>query len=406
MKFIAVQTGARRGYAVPAILERAGLLECFYTDLTGNLGLGKLLSKGSSLPVVGASLSRLASRRIPQELLAKTVSFGWPRVREIFEDSFGSENSSVRFGRQIRFSERWGKAMIQKGFGDATHVYSMLSEGGPLLVEAQKRGLLVISEVYILLSTERILQEERKAFPGWEPDAPDYEALRRKWLPVDFLIEHSDFFICPSVAVQDDLVSHWGRPRDRTVVVPYGMNPSWLELEPKPQRGRILFVGTADLRKGIHYLAMAAERLNSQGHHYEFRVAGHVSDDIRRQPLCRHLTFLGRVPRECISEEFQQADLFCLPSLAEGSAEVTYEALASSLPIVVTAAAGSVARDGIEGRIIPERNSIALAEAIAQIIENRELRDQLALAARERARDFTWSRYGERLISALKNNVI
>lgn len=403
MKFAAIQTGARRGYAVPLILERAGLLECFYTDLGGNLGIGRFLGKGSCLPVVGPSLNRLASRRIPPELLRKTTGFGWPRVREIFEDAFGSKDTSSRFPRQIRFSERWGRAMIQKGFGDATHVYSMLSEGGPLLAAAQKRGLRVISEVYILLSTERILQEERKAFPGWEPDAPDYGELRRKWVPVDLLMEHTDFFICPSQAVQDDLIRHWGRARERTVVVPYGMNPSWLELEPRPQRGRILFVGTADLRKGIHYLAMAADLLKNQGHNYEFRVAGHVSDDIRRQPMCRHLTFLGRVSRARISEEFQQADVFVLPSLAEGSAEVTYEALASGLPVVATGAAGSVARDGIEGRIIPERDSKVLAEAIEQIVEDRDLRNRLALAARVRANDFTWEYYGERLIDALKH---
>jgi len=184
------------------------------------------------------------------------------------------------------------------------------------------------------------------------------------------------------------------------------MDPRWLELEPRPQKGRILFVGTAELRKGIHYLAMAADLLKRQGYNYEFRVAGHVSDDIRRQPICRSLTFLGRVPRDRIAEEFQQADVFVLPSLAEGSAEVTYEALASSLPLVVTRAAGSVAREGVEGRIVPERNSEALAVAIGQIVENRELRDRLAMAARVRARNFTWEYYGERLIAALKNIVV
>jgi len=194
MKFVAVQTGARRGYAVPAILERAGLLECFYTDLAGNLGMGRLLGKGSCLPVVGPSLNRLASRRIPSELLGKTMGFGLPRVREIVEDTFGSKDPSCRFRRQIQFSDRWGRAMIQKGFGEATHVYSMLNEGGPLLAEAQKRGLQVISEIYILISTERILQEERKAFLGWEPDAPDYAALRREWVPVDLLMERQKPF--------------------------------------------------------------------------------------------------------------------------------------------------------------------------------------------------------------------
>jgi glycosyltransferase involved in cell wall biosynthesis len=108
------------------------------------------------------------------------------------------------------------------------------------------------------------------------------------------------------------------------------------------------------------------------------------------------------VPRAQIHEEFQRADVFVLPSLAEGSAEVTYEAMAARLPIVTTAAAGSVARDGVEGQIVAERDSAALATAIDEIVQNREVRERMAGAARQRARDYTWERYGERLVAALR----
>ena len=118
--------------------------------------------------------------------------------------------------------------------------------------------------------------------------------------------------------------------------------------------------------------------------------------------MCRRLTFLGRVPRQQIHEEFQRADVFVLPSLAEGSAEATYEALASGVPLVTTKASGSVACDGIEGRIVPERNVEILASAIEQIVEDRPVRDRMAHAARERARDYTWERYEDRLVGVLQ----
>jgi glycosyltransferase involved in cell wall biosynthesis len=114
------------------------------------------------------------------------------------------------------------------------------------------------------------------------------------------------------------------------------------------------------------------------------------------------LNFLGRVDRDKIHLEFQSADLFVLPTLAEGSAESVYEALAAGLPVITTKSAGSVVRDGIEGRIVPERDPEALAEAIRELTEDRALRDRMAVAARERARDFTWERYGERLLAYLK----
>ena len=58
-------------------------------------------------------------------------------------------------------------------------------------------------------------------------------------------------------------------------------------------------------------------------------------------------------------------------------------------------------RDGIEGRIVPERDPVALADAIAQIVEDRGQRARMSLAARQRARDYTWERYGERLVDTL-----
>jgi len=60
-------------------------------------------------------------------------------------------------------------------------------------------------------------------------------------------------------------------------------------------------------------------------------------------------------------------------------------------------------RDGIEGRIVPARDPEVLANAIVEIVEDREKRDRMARASRERARDFTWACYGARLVSALKS---
>jgi glycosyltransferase involved in cell wall biosynthesis len=128
-----------------------------------------------------------------------------------------------------------------------------------------------------------------------------------------------------------------------------------------------------------------------------------VTRRVAQQPLCRNLVFLGRVPRERIHEEFAAADVFVLPSLAEGSAEATYEALAAGVPVVTTPAAGSVVRNGIEGRLVAERDPFALADAIAEIVEDRDKRDRMSVAARERARDYTWERYGERLVGALRS---
>lgn len=400
-RFVVAQTGARRGYAVPLILHQAGMLERLYTDVCGNTGWGRWLAAFSGLPKVGEELHRLAGRRIPEAIRRNTVTFARPNIGWFLRRLWTSDDPTAQFRLDVMRNQALGDAATAMGFGEATHLYVMLSEFTPLMRAAQAQGLKVVSEIYILISTHRLLAEERRRFPGWDPDPPEWEGVLREFHHERAPVGYADFYLCPSEAVADDLVENWEIPRSATAVVPYGMNPEWLKLQPKPQPGRILFAGAADLRKGIHYLAMAAEQLKARGFDYEFRVAGNVTDLVRRQPMCRHLNFLGRVSRDSVHEEFRQADLFVLPSLAEGSAEVTYEALAAGLPLIATKSAGSVARDGIEGFMIPERDPNALAGAIEQIVEDRPLRDRLSRAARERARAFTWDRYGKRLIAAL-----
>jgi glycosyltransferase involved in cell wall biosynthesis len=109
------------------------------------------------------------------------------------------------------------------------------------------------------------------------------------------------------------------------------------------------------------------------------------------------------VPRADIKKEFLAADVFVLPTIAEGSALVTYEALACGLPVITTPNCGSVVRDGIDGFIVPVRNVEALADAIERVVSDRTLRATLSANARERAKEFTWARYGERLIDALSS---
>lgn len=401
MKYLVFQTGARRGYSVPAALARAGLLERFYTDIAGNVGVGRLSSALTWVPGIAREAGRLANRCVPADVIPFTKTFAGPWLRARLAHQILPLDPVSQFQRELAAAEQRGLRMYASGVGNATHLYSMLSEAGALMRLARRDGLKVVAEVYILISTERYLEEERRRFPQWEPERPNLSALRARMDQEQYLFNDVDDYLCPSAAVAEDLVANWGVDASRCHLVPYGMNPAWLDQEPCPERGRILFVGTAELRKGIHYLAAAAAHLRTAGRGYQFRVAGHVSDSVRKQRACASLTFLDRVPRHLISREYRHADLFVLPSLAEGSAEVTYEALGAGVPLVVTHATGSVVRDGVEGLIVPERDPVALANAIESIIEDRERRDAMAAAARRRAQEFTWPQYGERLVQTL-----
>ena len=394
-KFIAVQLGARRSYAVPSILEKAGLLETFYTDLCGNAGLlGTLLG---TLPqfVIQGQLKNLYGRQLPQNLIHKTVTFPYLTLQYEMEKKL-SQSGEDKLRTLGSFANRIGNSIISRGFGDATHYFSMFGEYTPALRYAKKQGLTTVTEIFILLNAHYQVEKERLKYPELE-NPPDQTFLKEAFDWLQEVCDLSDWLIAPSEAVKQDLIDHWRVKSERCVVIPYGVNESWLEIKNEPIKGRILMVGSANLRKGIHILGEAANQLIS--HDYQFMVAGDVSDIVKNSPITKFLNFLGRIPRIETAKQYQQADVFVLPSIAEGSAEVTYEALASGIPVITTKAAGSVVRDGIDGFIVPEGNADALADKIQLLVEDRTLRNQMAVSAKERAKDFTWDKYGQRLLS-------
>ncbi|WP_234028975.1 glycosyltransferase family 4 protein [Aurantiacibacter spongiae] len=400
-RVLAVQFGSRRQYAMPAALAEAGMLEALYTDLYATPGL-KLL--GAPLKALGGSAAtRMLSRNMPDAVARRTKvfpSWSWKLQRALRVQNVEERVEAI--DRAHRFAAR---SMLRAGFGGADHVLVQLMEARGLLAAAKQKNLTTITDVNIAPSTERIVREERCRFPGWEKDDRYWgdDVLEQRGLrpPTDEVIESTDIFLCPSQFVQDDLVENFAVDRADTRLLHYAANPRWFDIEPDAQPGRILFAGEASLRKGIHILAQAARLLRDKGKPYEFRVAGQVSDTIAARPETGELVFLGKLNHQQLREEFTRADIFAFPSLAEGSAGVTFEAMASGLPLVTTAAAGSVARDGKEAYIVPERDPLALAEAIECLVEDRSVRNRMAADARVLARTYSWDGFSQRLGAAL-----
>ena len=94
--------------------------------------------------------------------------------------------------------------------------------------------------------------------------------------------------------------------------------------------------------------------------------------------------------------------MFVLPSIVEGSAKTTYEAMAAGLPVVTTLNAGSVVRDGVDGFIVPIRDQDALKRRLLFLYENRDEARAMGEAARKRVREFSWETYESRLIDVYR----
>lgn len=400
------QMGARMHYAVPEILHGARMLHRLFTDAYADTAPFRVLQyvPGCMQP---RFLRRLRARRarLPARMVRAFQAFGLQYAWKRTSASSPSDAAEVDFWAGARFNE----LIIKEGLNGADCVYGFNSASEALLSRARQLGIKTVLEQTVLPATARmrLLAEERERWPGWEEDGEGngFASLLANREQAEW--ELADIIVCGSEYVAEGVVDQGG-DRAKCKVVPYGVGTAlFAPAATAPTRAqgplRVLFVGSIGLRKGIPYLLQAASRL--KGSEAIFRLVGPVVCDrqalLSRRPQNVHI--VGPVARSEIMKQYQWADVLCLPTLCEGSATVTYEALAAGLPVITTQNAGSTVRDSVEGFIIPIRDSEAIAQRISTLLTDRQLLAQMSNAAVARSEHGSLVAYAERLLHAVQD---
>jgi glycosyltransferase involved in cell wall biosynthesis len=82
---------------------------------------------------------------------------------------------------------------------------------------------------------------------------------------------------------------------------------------------------------------------------------------------------------------------------------VTYEAMAHSMPVLVTEmGAGAIARDQKDGFVLPDQDLPAWVEGLRKLAADNDLRRHLGEQARVRAGEFTWEKTAAQRANLLK----
>lgn len=153
---------------------------------------------------------------------------------------------------------------------------------------------------------------------------------------------------------------------------------------------RVVTIGRLAPEKGQWVLVDAVAELVRRGIDVTVRVVGdgELRDDllaqIRRLDLTDRVVLVGVLEPTAVRDEIAQADVFCLPSFAEGLPIALMEAAAVGTPIVCTSVAGipELVVDGRTGRCVPAGSTADLAAAIEQLATDARLRAELAKGAR------------------------
>ncbi len=102
---------------------------------------------------------------------------------------------------------------------------------------------------------------------------------------------------------------------------------------------------------------------------------------------------LGHVPREHVPSALRTSDVQVVPSRWDEPCALTIlEGLATGLPIVASATGGSPELVGDGGLLFPRDDVVSLAQRLALLLDDPELRRDLGARARRRAESFTWLR--------------
>ena len=149
---------------------------------------------------------------------------------------------------------------------------------------------------------------------------------------------------------------------------------------------RFVFVGRIVGDKGINELVEAFVRLNKEHPNTRLTLVGKYEanlDPVKPETLkaieetpC--IDACGPRYGDALLVEYMKSDCFVMPSYREGFPNTVMEAGAMGLPSVVTDINGS----GENGLIIPSRDSIALYEAMKQMVEDTSAREKMATNAR------------------------
>jgi glycosyltransferase involved in cell wall biosynthesis len=154
----------------------------------------------------------------------------------------------------------------------------------------------------------------------------------------------------------------------------------------------ILCVGRMVPAKGQRILIETVALLEKQGHKANLRLVGDGPDRkslermVGRRGLDHCITFEGAVGQDRIREFYESADVFVLPSFAEGIPVVLMEAMAMEIPTITTWITGvpELIRPDQDGILVPPSDVDRLAGAIQRVMDDEILRRGLGQAGRRR----------------------
>lgn len=237
--------------------------------------------------------------------------------------------------------------------------------------------------------------------PRPNPDPPYYRWLYMLLKPIIRAIwDNAAAVISCSDGLRD--LAHRTDTNLKIDVIPDGLDLASFESTQRkanPKTVRCLAIGRLIPRKGFQFLIRALPQiLDKVQHNFEIEIIG---DGPYREELIglaenfgvtSYVRFTGTVPYSELPRKYREADIFILPSLAEGMPLVVLEAMGTGLPIIASRVQGidELVTEDVNGALFDAGDVNGLANCLIKLINTGEKRVEMGKVSTEKVKPYDW----------------
>ena len=386
-------------------LARARHLDGYYSPLAISQDQLQRLRGHRGPPLAASLVSLLGRRATPPAVSSEQIS----RVANVAEILYVL---GVRLGvPELAWSaltrnraEVFDRAVSRRLRPDLAAVIGYHSTAKRTFERARRIGVPTVLDYPIppWQVVERLMKEEEKRVPAYASTLQGhyFEPWRKR--NFDAEVAAADRLIMLSTYHQRTF-AEIGVPAERMFVAPLCVDLDLFTPASDPAKGtfRVAFIGQITQRKGISYLVEGFKRAELED--AELMLVGRTIGSAEpwiHEPGVRHVP---AVPRFMLPELLRTAHVTALPSIIEGFGATSLEGMACGLPAIVSenSFAHDVIDHGVDGWVLPIRDPDAIAQCLRRLYDDRNLQRSMGRAARRKAQQYPWDRYGQAVLDGL-----
>ena len=296
--------------------------------------------------------------------------------------------------------DQWVAKQIDARKIDAIHTYEHCA-----LTTLKTAKLKGIYTIYEQLSQHhafftRIANQQIHLYPALK--TPDIDLLVNNKAAIrnkrrDNELQLADTILCNSSFTKRTLVEA-GVDEKKITVIPLAFPQPIEKITERhvSEPVKFLYAGNQSLRKGIHLLYEAWRICDFNAIEAELWLVGKMElPENLRKNLPGNVTLKNRIPHEELLALYNKADVFVLPTLADGFGMVITESMSQGTPVITTenSAGPDLIKHSENGWIIPSGNLNALVKQMKAIVKNAAELDKISAAALLSAHGWQWPDY-------------